>query len=67
MSLPVIKLRYIQRFISVSAPWGGTPKSVRDLLSGDSIIGDDWYNYLFDIFDRERVSDLVNNVFSHQK
>ena len=60
------KKTYVHQFISISSPWAGTSKSVRDLLSGDSIIGNTWYNRYFDVFDRKRVWELVKKfrIFS---
>jgi lysophospholipase-3 len=55
------KEKYIKKFVSVSAPWGGASKSLRDLLSGDNIIGNTWYNRWFDIFNRVRVAHLGQN------
>lgn len=56
--------KYIKYFISVSAPWTGTTKSVRDLLSGDSIVGNNWYNRELDVFDRKRVLNLAQGYGS---
>jgi hypothetical protein len=53
------KDKYIKHFYSISAPWAGTPKSLRDVISGDSIIGNNFYNREFDTFDRVRVLELV--------
>eukprot|EP00761_Pharyngomonas_kirbyi_P006282 gb/GECH01006288.1/.p1 GENE.gb/GECH01006288.1/~~gb/GECH01006288.1/.p1 ORF type:complete len:543 (+),score=122.25 gb/GECH01006288.1/:1-1629(+) len=47
--------------MSVAGPWGGVNKSIRDILSGDDIIGNNWYETTFDIFDRLRVRDLAQS------
>ena len=33
------KEKYIAKFVAVSSPWAGAMKSLRDLLSGDTVIG----------------------------
>jgi lecithin-cholesterol acyltransferase len=58
------KDKYIAGYIAVSGPWGGTSKTLRDLLSGDDVIGNNWYENTFDIFKREMIQKLAQGYGS---
>jgi len=58
------KDKYIRHYLAISAPWKGVVRCVRDLLSGDSIVGDTWYNNLFGTFNRNRVMQLAQGYGS---
>mmetsp|Transcript_10542 Transcript_10542/g.11593 ORF Transcript_10542/g.11593 Transcript_10542/m.11593 type:complete len:475 (+) Transcript_10542:46-1470(+) len=58
------KDKHIAAFIALSGPWAGTSKTVRDLLSGDDIIGDNWFENTFDIFDRAKIQQLAQGYGS---
>lgn len=58
------KHKNVQGMISIAAPWGGAPKALREVLSGDTVIGGHWYQKIFGIFDRHKVATLFRNFGS---
>eukprot|EP01129_Flabellula_baltica_P002848 TRINITY_DN12743_c0_g1_i1.p1 TRINITY_DN12743_c0_g1~~TRINITY_DN12743_c0_g1_i1.p1 ORF type:complete len:471 (+),score=84.98 TRINITY_DN12743_c0_g1_i1:112-1524(+) len=58
------KEKYIAGFVAIASPWGGTSKTLRDILSGDDIIGNNWYEETFDIFKRKKIQKLAQGYGS---